>query len=277
MSKAGLWGAALTVACAVWALAADVRASDMRWSTGTFTNDQGRPGAYLAYGIPQTDAAQFHSSCPTGTNAQVLGAVLGYDTGGLKEGARVNVRFFAGNQQVYQKPGRVYGTKLEIGVTGVRLWPSPHDHLWTVLTRGGVLTYRVDGLSPATIDTSGAGGPIGQFTQRCKTLLAGLSGGGGGGGKDPRRRSCNEFGRLKSVDSRQPLSITFVNNSGAYRGVLWLDYNGRAIDYQGLNPGASHTQKTFVGHPWMFTNGPGDCKEIYVPQAGDSRFDITVR
>lgn len=277
MSKAGLWCAVLAAAYVVSAFFADVSASDMRWSTGTYTNAQGRQAAYLAYGIPQTDAAQFHSSCPTGGNAQVFGAVLGYDPGGLKEGTRVDVRFFAGNRQVYQKPGRIFGTKLEVGVTGVRLWPSPNDNFWSVLSKGGVLTYHVDGLGTASIDTSGAAGPIARFTQTCKALLAGLSAGGAGGGKDPRRRSCNELGKLKSVESRQPVSITFVNRSGMYRGVLWLDYNGRAVDYEGLNPGASYTQKTFAGHPWMFTNGPGDCKEIYVPQAGDTRFDITVR
>jgi hypothetical protein len=79
-------------------------------------------------------------------------------------------------------------------------------------------------------------------------------------------RNCGLFGNLKSVDSGQQITVTFVNRSGMFRHVDWIDYQGNPISYRGLNPGESYVQSTFVGHPWMITNGPGDCIDIIIPR-----------
>lgn len=283
------------VLASVAAVADSAMAQGMQWTTGGY-DDRGSFTSYLSYGVPESDDVQFSATCSLRKDRGTAPAVLGYDTGNLREGARVNVRFLANGQQVYQKPGRVFGTRAEHGVSGVRFRPSFHDFFWQVLSRGGTLTYQIGNRPPATINLNGAASPIRQFTENCKSLTQTTAqqppvqrppvvGGGGTSTspvrppaiRQPDRRSCNEFGRLKSFNSNQPLTLVFTNRSGSYRGVLWLDYQGRPIDYAGLNPGQTHRQQTFVGHPWMFTNGPGDCKEIYVPRAGDSRFDITVR
>jgi len=87
--------------------------------------------------------------------------------------------------------------------------------------------------------------------------------------------SCKQLFKLKSVNSGSPTTITFVNASNAQRGLLWLGYDGHPKDYGNLAPGQSRTQKTFVGHPWMITNGPGDCIEIVMPTQGGSVVRLT--
>ncbi|MEO1207861.1 MAG: hypothetical protein AAFV45_16175 [Pseudomonadota bacterium] len=86
--------------------------------------------------------------------------------------------------------------------------------------------------------------------------------------------SCRLQGNLKSVDSGQAVSVRFVNRSGGYRVVTWLDYNGNPVDYKHLQSGQSYTQSTYVGHPWMITDGPGNCRQIFVPKRGSKRFTI---
>ena len=44
------------------------------------------------------------------------------------------------------------------------------------------------------------------------------------------------------------------------------------VDYAGQ----SYTQTTYLTHPWMFTDGLGNCIEMFMPQKGVSRFEITV-
>lgn len=83
----------------------------------------------------------------------------------------------------------------------------------------------------------------------------------------PGHRSCAERAKLKSLHSREPTKITFVNKSGSYRGIVWMNFKGGFQDFGGLNSGESKTIDTFRTHPWMITTGPGDCIEIILPSA----------
>jgi hypothetical protein len=83
----------------------------------------------------------------------------------------------------------------------------------------------------------------------------------------PGHRSCAERATLKSQHSREPTKITFINQSGMYRGIVWMNFKGGFQDYGGLNPGERKTIDTFRTHPWMITTGPGDCIEIIMPSA----------
>ena len=80
-------------------------------------------------------------------------------------------------------------------------------------------------------------------------------------------RACAQQRTLRSAHSREPTKITFVNNSGLYRGLYWLDFKGGEKSYGGLNPGERKTFNTFRTHPWVVTTGPGDCLRIYMPAA----------
>lgn len=80
-------------------------------------------------------------------------------------------------------------------------------------------------------------------------------------------RSCAEGAGLRAEHSREPTKITFVNKSGMYRGINWIDFQGQFKTYGGLNSGEKKSINTFRTHPWMITNGPGDCIEIILPAA----------
>ena len=42
-----------------------------------------------------------------------------------------------------------------------------------------------------------------------------------------------------------------------------------------LEPGQSKAIQTWITHPWMFTDGPGNCIEMYMPAAASPTFSIT--
>ncbi len=83
-------------------------------------------------------------------------------------------------------------------------------------------------------------------------------------------RGCGETKSLRSQHSKEPTRITFVNKSGMYRGLNWIDFKGQQKSYGGLNPGETRTFDTFRTHPWVTTTGPGDCVKIYLPAAEPS-------
>lgn len=87
--------------------------------------------------------------------------------------------------------------------------------------------------------------------------------------------SCDLLGNLKSRDTGVPVTIRFKNKSGGYRSIMWLDYDGNPVAYKDLNAGESYTQSTFAGHPWMVTDGPGNCRHIFVASKKTRRFNIT--
>jgi hypothetical protein len=79
---------------------------------------------------------------------------------------------------------------------------------------------------------------------------------------------CSAQQSLRSQNSNNPTQITFVNNTGEGRAILWIGFDGQTKQYAWLNPGENFTVNTFVTHPWMVTNGPGDCIDIYMPRRG---------
>lgn len=83
-------------------------------------------------------------------------------------------------------------------------------------------------------------------------------------------RACSETAKLRSQHSKEPTKITFVNKSGMYRGLNWIDFKGQQKSYGGLNPGEKKSFDTFRTHPWVSTTGPGDCVQIYLPAAEPS-------
>ncbi len=80
-------------------------------------------------------------------------------------------------------------------------------------------------------------------------------------------RSCAERSGLRSEHSREPTKLTIVNKSGMYRALMWIDFKGQFKDYGGMNSGQQKTIDTFRTHPWMVTDGPGNCIQIIMPAA----------
>jgi von Hippel-Lindau disease tumor suppressor protein len=82
---------------------------------------------------------------------------------------------------------------------------------------------------------------------------------------------------VKSLNSNTPVTVTFLNKSGEFRGVKWVDFKGKWVSYAKLNPGQSYTVNTYATHPWVFTDGNGHCVEMWVTRAGVSKFKITAK
>lgn len=82
--------------------------------------------------------------------------------------------------------------------------------------------------------------------------------------------SCAGRSKLHSRKSDAPAKITFVNKSGMDRAILWLDFEGNPKTYADLKPGEERTFDTYVTHPWMVADRPGNCLRIYMPGNGVS-------
>lgn len=91
----------------------------------------------------------------------------------------------------------------------------------------------------------------------------------------PLELSCSERTKVRSVNSDAPTKITFVNVSGMYRSIQWIDFNGGIKDYGGLKAGERVTYDTFVTHPWMISTGPGDCLQIFLPASGAATVELS--
>lgn len=87
-------------------------------------------------------------------------------------------------------------------------------------------------------------------------------------------RACSERRVLRSERSTEPTKITFVNNSGLYRSISWIDFEGRLQSYGGVNSGDSVTFDTYRSHPWEIATGPGDCLQIFLPAAEPATVEL---
>lgn len=88
--------------------------------------------------------------------------------------------------------------------------------------------------------------------------------------------SCSEEANLKSTQGAAT-TVKFQNKSDARIKLYWLDFNGKRVEYAkpGINAGASHSQGTFVTHPWLIANEQDQCMGIYVPtDTGTVTLDI---
>ncbi|MFC4148888.1 hypothetical protein ACFO0M_21755 [Micromonospora mangrovi] len=62
---------------------------------------------------------------------------------------------------------------------------------------------------------------------------------------------------LRSAGGGPETFIDFANARAEAVIVYWLDYDGHRQQYAVLQPGQSYRQQTYVGHPWVVTNGQG--------------------
>jgi len=65
-------------------------------------------------------------------------------------------------------------------------------------------------------------------------------------------------GKIKSV-------IEFTNQSGNTRKVYWLNYDGKRVLYKELLAGETHSQDTFLTHPWLISDKNDNALNVYYP------------
>lgn len=244
----------------------------------------------LVYGIPETDAYQFSAQCEIGAGGTYAYIEIGANVGNLPNGTMVDIQFTgAGFNRVVI--GEVVGQFAEVGITGVSFAVEMNDPIWQALRGLSQLYYNITGFTALSLSLQGSSGPVSGFVNDCITMPGpgtpaanpppvqnGKPGAAGPGPVLPaggQMLSCNDIGQIRSVGGGPATTVIFVNNSDGYRTLFWLDFNGTPVQYASLNPGESYSQETAVGHPWMITDGPGNCLEVYSPAPGQSVFSIT--
>jgi hypothetical protein len=86
---------------------------------------------------------------------------------------------------------------------------------------------------------------------------------------------CSRLGSLRSQNSNTKAKLTFVNKTPESRSIIWVDFNGNTQEYKSLQPGQKWTVNTFLTHPWLVTDGPGNCYGIYIASGSSRTINLT--
>jgi hypothetical protein len=87
--------------------------------------------------------------------------------------------------------------------------------------------------------------------------------------------SCSLLGSVRSTNSNTPARLTFINKTSGGRSIIWIGFSGETHQYKWLEPGGKWTVNTFLTHPWLVTDGPGNCYGIYVASGRSDRIVLT--
>lgn len=231
----------------------------------------------LVYGVPETDDLQFFASCQIGAGGTYASVQIVADTAGLPNGAPVSLSFTDGAGAGTILDGTIIGVNAEFGVTGVELALELDDALFNLMRARDFLSYAIPGGQGIEMRTAGVAGPLDSFLTACADPVAGAAPVTGGELPPPAgdAHGCEMLGQVLSHTGDMPQQITLTNMTDGYRGVVWIDYNGNFVDMGGLNAGESMTIDSYVTHPFMITDGPGNCLEVMVTTGGQPEFAIT--
>ena len=273
------WLSSLVAACLcglmTMSAAAAQGSDDMVWQSFQFNDaDNGGATSNISVGVPETDHVILLGTCSAAAGRGVPRITFGAPVDGLRDGDRMEIRFLDASSELTYS-GETAGTAAEIGVSGIMVELPVGDELWSVLSQRSTISYAVGG-ETITLSLSGSARAIDQFLQDCN---------GYAGTDVPQDTSqgptadnpmtCEAYAGARSQNSLVPATVTFDNQTDGYRSVLWLDFDGQPQQMASLNPGESSTINTYLTHPWMITDGPGNCLEIHLPQPGTTSFAIT--
>ncbi len=248
--------------------------AEMVWQANTISNPNTdtMQTAVLTYGVPETDNTLFQATCEAGITTTSAKTILGYGLPSGRNGADVGVQLVSGAYSI-----KLHGNLIGFGNTqeqlaGLLVKPRFNEAFWTVLARGVALTYSADGGDKVTLALTSRGSDraVRKFLKHCVTLGAGTK-----NAAQAQKLTCTDWGKVQSDKPGAPVTMTFTNNSEGYRGVTWINAEGTPVDLGGLDVGSSYKAQTQAGHIWMFTDGPGNCIEMYAIQAGVTNFKIT--
>ncbi|WP_457939673.1 MliC family protein [Mesorhizobium sp. 10J20-29] len=254
---------------------ASVSVPDMEWhhAAGDDTNPPS-----IGVSVPETDNAMVDGRCRAGQPDLTFGAAVG----GKIEGAPLDIEFFAEDfRRSYS--GVVSGTRQEQGVGGVAIDLPVEDPLWATLKRRQSIAYRSGGHS-VTLPLKGSASAIGGFLRDCEALAERAKTNGSPAPPerevesfDPLWTTCEMLAVPHTELPERPVSVKFVNATDAHRGVLVIGPNGQPEQRADLDPGQSLSAESFFNQLWMFTDGPGNCLEMYRALPGVELFKITAR
>lgn len=241
------------------------------WHGGQFIDESGGKRAAIGYGVPETDDSPVNGFCHAGAPGLATMAFAA-NVGGLPDGAPVTLDFRGAGFSLAVN-GVVSLPRSEEGASVVEVQLTLGDPLWQGLARLGELSYSVNNGPPVPLGLSGSSRVVDAFLRQCGAIFA--SGNGAGPVSDPRWATCQAQSGARSLRSDVPVSVVFRNLADGYRSVMWIGFDGMPVQYANLNPGETFSVNTYVTHPWMITDGPGNCIEMFMPQPGRASFDIT--
>lgn len=255
------------------------------WQSTSYNdgNDAGKTHALLRYGVPETDDVVFQAECVSGSRVDVVEVIIAAETNGNSPGDPVRVQFLgAGFEQEHD--GSTFIPEGDEGYSGALFHLSKDDDFWQALSSLKSLSYSVANSPQTDLRLRGSSRAVDDFLQICRQFQAGKQAPqpllpdqspAQAAVADPRWQTCQTLGSNRSLKSDTPVTVTFRNRSDGYRSVMWIGFDGVPVGYANLNPGEEYTINTFLTHPFMFTDGPGNCIEMFMPQPGVGEFNIS--
>lgn len=223
----------------------------------------------LTYALPETDAVQFFASCRIGAGGPYVLAQIAADTAGLPDGAATTLGFTDGAGAGTSVEGSITGVNAEVGITGVEMALELDNSLFNLMRVREALSYAIPGGEGTEIVTAGMTGPLNRFLTACADPAAGAAPQPGSG------VTCDTVMGMASLNGEVSQRVTFTNGGDGFRSLMWMDYSGTPVEIGALEPGQSITVDTYLTHPWMVTDGPGNCLEAMLPVAGQSDYTFT--
>ncbi|WP_417416265.1 hypothetical protein [Hoeflea sp.] len=249
----------------------------MVWQSYQYDDaDNGGATSSISVGVPETDHVIVLGTC-SAAGQSVPRVTFGAPVDGLGDGDRMHLRFLdVPGAPVYS--GQAAGTAAEFGVSGIEMELPAGDMIWTLLSERSTIRYAIGG-ETITLPLRGSARAIDRFLNDCASYAGNTAAGSNGTApKQPTAANpmtCEAYAGARSQNSIVPATVTFDNRTDGYRSILWLDFEGNPQQMAALNPGESSTINTYLTHPWMITDGPGNCLEIHMPQPGTNSFAIT--
>ena len=136
-----------------------------------------------------------------------------------------------------------------------------HSNRWA-LGLSLLLALPVTGMANNLFDQLKGGAQLVQQSHRGPSEQRTAStdrGGAAGGAECPAERG------LRSINGNFHTQVRFVNDSARPVQTYWLDYQGKRVPYKVMPPHSSHTQPTYLTHPWVVTDEGQRCLGVYFP------------
>lgn len=223
----------------------------------------GQPGSpsVIEHTVPQTDDRDFRADCTT--QAGFAKITFQQAPAGLQEGMPQAIRISAGD---YLGSFNAFGSSSanSQGVSLPEVNIEMTDPLWEAMIKQSELSISIEGLPAYQVSLKGSANPVRLFVATCALPQQIVADGGQDPGAD---LSCNELGRVRSVEAVRPGQIVFRNSGRDAIEVSWVDYRGGERPYARLEPGQVLEQQTYVSHAWTVRGATGECRGIYVTQA----------
>ncbi len=256
------------------------------WMFSQFQDDKGIDTSVLYFSVPETDNVQFSAACSAKDPTPRV--ILSADVSRLKNGAAASVRFLASGFDATIK-GKVRLSESGEGQDGIDMAVGTGDPLWQTFGVRNAMNYSVQGQAPLRLPLSGVQEPLGNFLRDCARFANGAGGAvgdatqlfaGGADGGSPNTAgatadSCAALDGVVSKNGGKTVAVEFVNRTDEYRVLLWIDFDGTPVEYTQLEAGQSFQVETSSAHPWMVTDGPGNCIEKFMPKPGKSQILIS--